>query len=271
MNHFKNDSGWGPDRKAAALTISFDNLGEAALLQMGLWDKPIGQHYTAEFVPRLIDVLGDTPATYFIEASNTALYPEAIQRWQRAGHEVGLHGWQHEAWDRTDGQERRRILRRSLDAMHMLGVVPVGFRPPGGALPRAAYAEFAEAGLLYCSDLREPGPAVIDNVVSVPFEWRNVDAYVLEGVAKPLRVAFGDQEEPFSIDHWVDILESTVSAALQEGGQRTIVLHPEFLAVSDEKLRALRHLLQLAKKMDLWIARGADVAQFVRREVLVKN
>ncbi|RQR51309.1 DUF2334 domain-containing protein [Burkholderia sp. Bp9140] len=271
MNHFKIESGWGPDRKPAALTISFDNLGEAALLEMGLWDKPIGQHYTAAFVPSLIEVLGDVPATYFIEASNTLLYPEAIQNWHRAGHEVGLHGWRHEAWDRTDAQDRRRILRQSLDAMRALGIAPVGFRPPGGTLPREAYAEFAEAGLLYCSDLREPVTAVIDGIVSVPFEWRNVDVFVLEEVAKPLRVAFGDQEQPFSVDYWAAILDNTVNAALIEGGQRTVVFHPEFLAVSDEKLCALKHLLQLAKKADMWLARGVDVAKFVRGEMVAKS
>jgi hypothetical protein len=40
------DSSWGPDNRRAAVSITFDNLGEAADLERGLWpkDKPLGQH-----------------------------------------------------------------------------------------------------------------------------------------------------------------------------------------------------------------------------------
>ena len=43
---FQPKEGWGPDGKRGALCITFDNLGEAAYLERGMWgDQPIGQHY----------------------------------------------------------------------------------------------------------------------------------------------------------------------------------------------------------------------------------
>ena len=44
--------GWGPDGRRAALSITDDNLGEAAEVELGLWgDQPVGQHHTARFNP----------------------------------------------------------------------------------------------------------------------------------------------------------------------------------------------------------------------------
>lgn len=268
MTFFKPRRGWGPEGKRAALTLSFDNMGEAAWLEMNMWgDQPVGQHYTAAFVPRLIDALGDVRATYFIEASNAEIYPGAIRQWAAAGHEVGIHAWRHEAWDRTPSARRREILQRSLGAMQKIGIAPVGFRPPGGALPHEAWAEFEDAGLHYCSSLGEPGISRIGRMMSLPFAWNNVDSYMIEELAKPLRVMFGDPAEPYSLAEWDAALSATIDQTLTEGGQRTIIFHPEFIGMSDEKFAVVRRLLERAKHEDMWIAPARDVAAFVAGEM----
>ena len=264
MTAFTPRNGWGPDGKRAALAITFDNLGEAAWLEMDMWDgSPVGHHYTAAFVPKLIETLGDVPATYFVEASNCAIYPDAIKQWAAAGNEVGIHAWRHEAWDRTPSAKRRDILVRAIAAMRSLGIEPVGFRPPGGALPAEAWPEFEEAGLLYASDLGKPGIKRVGGMVSLPFAWSNVDSYMIEDLAKPLRVMFGDPEEPFSLDEWRAALDRTIDDALAEGGQRTIIFHPEFIGASNEKLAIVSKLIERAKAEDMWIARARDIAAFV--------
>ena len=259
--------GWGPSRCESALSITFDNLGEAAELELGLWgDQPIGAHHTAAFVPRLVEALGDTRTTYFIEASNVALYPEAIQRWAAAGHEVGLHAWRHEAWERCPASRRHDLLRNSLAAMHSINVDPVGFRPPGGVIPREAWSEFSEAGLLYCSELGEPGVGHVGSVVSVPFAWRAVDVYMLEDVMGFMRLKSGDREKPFSISEWRAQLDRTLHDAVRERGHRTIVFHPNFLGTSDEKLDVVLRVIESAKKLGMWVAPIRDVASFFRQQ-----
>jgi peptidoglycan/xylan/chitin deacetylase (PgdA/CDA1 family) len=267
MTAFTPRNGWGPDGKRAALAITFDNLGEAAYIEMNMWgDAPVGQHYTAAFVPKLIETLGDFRATYFIEASNCAIYPDAIKQWAAAGNEVGIHAWRHEAWDRTSSDRRRDILIRSFAAMRSIGIEPVGFRPPGGALPQEAWAEFAEAGLLYASDLGKPGIERFGQTISLPFAWHNVDSYMIEDLTRPLRVMFGDPEEPYTLDEWQATLDRTIDEALAEGGQRTIIFHPEFIGASDEKLAVVSKLIERAKAEDMWIARARDIAAFVAAE-----
>ena len=263
MQMFVPSHGWGPDGCRAALSITFDNLGEAAELEMGLWDgSPVGKHHTASFVQRLIETLGDVRTTYFIEASNTALYPDAIKAWNAAGQEVGIHAWRHENWEACLPERRRVLLKQSLAAMHDLGVFPVGFRPPGGAIPLEAWQEFAEAGLLYCSELGNPGIGCVAGVMSVPFSWRSVDVYMIEDVMGFMRTRLGDPESPFTLDDWRAELDALVGAALADGGHRTVIFHPNFIGSSNDKLDVLRHLIATAQAQDVWIAPVGDVARF---------
>jgi len=186
-----------------SLSITFDNLGEAAEVEMGWWgDRALGTHKTAPFVAKLIEALGDVKATYFIEASNAEVYPEVIKAWASAGHEVGLHAWRHESWGRCPTDRRRELLERSMRAMLSIGITPVGFRPPGGVVPDDAWVQFQDVGLSYCSGLGEPGIFEIKDMLSFPFAWRNVDAYVLEEVMKEVRVACGDPLIAPGLDVW---------------------------------------------------------------------
>ena len=268
MEAFRPRHGWGPGGRRAALSITFDNLGEAAELELGLWEgQPIGVHHTAAFVPTLIDALGDVRATSFIEASNTALYPDSIKAWHAAGHEVGLHAWRHEVWERCVPARRRELLADSLAAMRALGIEPVGFRPPGGAIPPEAWQEFEDAGLLYCSELGKPGIGRVGRVISVPFEWRAVDVYMIEDVMGFMRLRYGDPETAYGIDAWRTELERTLAAAVDEGGHRTVIFHPNFLSLSTEKLAVVQHLVAVARSQDVWIAPAGDVARFAAAEL----
>ena len=65
------------------VVLTFDNLGEASELERGTWppDEPLGRHPSVlTALPRLLselDVLG-LRATFFVEAINCELYPDAL-------------------------------------------------------------------------------------------------------------------------------------------------------------------------------------------------
>ncbi len=90
-------------RAGAAVSLTFDNLGEVTALQRGEWPagEPLGRHWSVtRALPRILAALAEAEAqaTFFVEGLNAELYPDALRSIAGAGHEVAFHGWQHEPW-----------------------------------------------------------------------------------------------------------------------------------------------------------------------------
>ncbi|MGD9941933.1 MAG: polysaccharide deacetylase family protein [Burkholderiaceae bacterium] len=260
--------GWGPDGKRGAFSLTFDNFGEAADIELGFFPEnaPLGKHFTAEYLPTLLQTVQSLPVTYFIEASNVALYPEQIKSIRDAGHEIAMHAWRHENWGRQDAAQRQDILRRSMQAWETLDIVPRGFRPPGGVMPEGSVQELLDCGLSYCSPLGAAGDTGVtpEGLATLPFAWHHVDAYMLDPRLGALRTAFGDPAEPVSFEHWEAVIDEAVQLALQ-GRHVSIIFHPFFFGPSKDMSQALRGLIStLQSQRDLWVAPCGEVAQWLR-------
>ena len=226
------------------VSITFDNLGEASDLERGWWpeDEPLGHHFSVtRALPRVLEALDEAGlrATFFVEGLNTELYPEALVELAAAGHEVACHGWQHERWSALDPATERERLLRSVDGMHALGLRPVGFRPPGGALTAATPDLLRELGFSYCSP--EEGVAT-GGLPALPFRWELLDAYHYlphfadrRGSREPLPPAR---------------LRETVFEALDDGdgGFLALLFHP-FLCDTDERLSVVRDALARVREL----------------------
>ena len=170
----------------ATVSVTFDNLGEAAELERGTWPEgqALGEHFSVrECLPELLGVLAaeDLRATFFVEGLNGELYPDALAGVAAAGHEVACHGWRHEPWAEVEGE--RELLARARDALGG----PVGFRPPGGRLTARTPALLGELGFGYCSPAGERAGR-LGGLAVLPFRWRLIDAYFYLphfGVAAP--------------------------------------------------------------------------------------
>src|SRR5581483_814674 len=146
----------GPQPPPSAVVLTFDNLGEAAALERG--ELPVGAPLgrdpsVTRALPWLLDQLDQHGliATFFVEAINCELYPDALGEIVAGGHEIGHHGWAHETWRDLSPQNERDALARGLDAFDKLGLRPTGFRPPGGELTAASPALLRELGFEWCS------------------------------------------------------------------------------------------------------------------------
>ena len=105
----------------AALTVSFDNLGEVTELARGEWpaDEPLGRHFSVtRALPRILGLLDELGlrATFFVEGRNTEIYPDALVGLDAAGHEVAYHGWCHEQWAELSPRREVELLRRGVEA-----------------------------------------------------------------------------------------------------------------------------------------------------------
>jgi peptidoglycan/xylan/chitin deacetylase (PgdA/CDA1 family) len=251
------------------LSLTFDNLGEAAELEMGALgaDAPLGRHQTAlEVVPRLLGQLDERgiAATFFVEGLNAELYPDLLREIDGRGHEVAYHAWRHEQWADLTAAEQAANLDRGVAAFGRLGLELAGLRPPGGQLGDGGTRVLREAGLRYCSPAGA-GAGISDGVALLPFEWRHLDASC---VLPPLAAAreqingSGDPIEPGAFASW---LAAEVDRLAQAGGYMAIVLHPFMLAwLGDEALLALLDRVATASAGgDVWVAPCAEVAGHV--------
>jgi peptidoglycan/xylan/chitin deacetylase (PgdA/CDA1 family)/GNAT superfamily N-acetyltransferase len=209
-----------PVRHLPALSLTFDNLGEATALERGEWPagEPLGRHSSVtRALPRVLALLDETGhrATFFVEGLNTELYPEALAEIAGRGHEIAYHGWRHEHWADVDAE--REILHRGIEAFGR----PLGFRPPGGDVTPDTAALLKELGYAYVSaDKPVPG------IPSFPFRWELVDAYYY-------LPRFGHLQPP------AKLREAIEHASAGE----ILVFHP-FLADPGERLDLIRDVLR---------------------------
>ena len=219
---------------AAAVVLTFDNLGEASALQRGTWDPqtPLGRDPSVtRALPWLLDALDHSGlrATFFVEAINCELNPEALRTISARGHELGVHGWAHEVWGALDADTERELLERATGAFTALGLSARGFRPPGGELTARTPALLGRLGFEWCSAAQDGWVAsggsdlISDGVALVPFQWELVDAYHLMERFADLRERRGDSRAPIG----AEAAGRRMAAALRGGGEaRTVVMHP---------------------------------------------
>jgi len=263
----KNPNGRWPNEARGAISVTFDNMGEAAELELGMWDpnRPIGSHRSVTTVLpetlRLLDRL-DMRATFFVEAWNVEVYPEAIKKIADAGHEIGFHGWRHETWSNLDRPSESSLFRRGKEALRQLGVELVGFRPPGGKLTGATLSLMKENGFKYCSPAGSDAAAVQGTAI-LPFAWHWIDAYYYFEPFAEMRKQRGDSESLLPPSHLRDKMTSCVDGPLSRGGYTAILFHP-FLEDDPQRFSAMTEVLEHIKRTDkLWCAPCGEVADWV--------
>ena len=169
----------------AIACFTFDNMGEAADVGAGLVEgvQREGTHPSlARGYPNLFALLArhGIRATFFVEGWNGERHPDAVGEIVRRGHELGMHGWVHEAWSGLDPQREAQLARRATETLERAaGVRPCGFRAPGGARSAHTAAILAQLGYAYDASLGDGmRPQLLPSgLAQVPFVWQGVDGF----------------------------------------------------------------------------------------------
>ena len=262
---------WGPDARRAAISVTFDNLGEAADLERGLWpeSEPLGRHFSVRrMLPRILGMLDELGllATFFVEGLNAELHPEALLDIAGHGHEIGYHGWRHEYWPDLGPSHEARLLERGVSKMDELGVRLRGFRPPGGRLTPSSPELLDDLGFTHCSPAGR-GIGFLGNLIVLPFEWQLTDAYYYLPRFGTLRRSATGSNEPISPARFRETLSSALQGVVRDGGHLTLLFHP-FLEEHEDRFEimhgALEELRDLAQDGSVWCAPYRDVASWAR-------
>jgi peptidoglycan/xylan/chitin deacetylase (PgdA/CDA1 family) len=250
------------NRPIGTVALTFDNLGEAAELEMGALpaDAVLGGHRTAtEVVPSLLGRLEEhgIAATFFVEGMNAELYPDLLREIDARGHEVAYHAWRHEQWDELSPAAQAENLGRGVDAFARIGLEIAGLRPPGGRLGPGGTDVLRDGGLRYCSPAGT-GAGVAGGVALLPFQWRHLDASCVLPPLAGAREQMTGSPDPVEPAAFVASLVAEIDGLAEHDGFLAIVLHPFMLDwLGAENLDTL---LDRVAAGDVGIARCRDVA-----------
>jgi peptidoglycan/xylan/chitin deacetylase (PgdA/CDA1 family) len=257
-----------PGGARGALCLSFDNLGEAAEIELGAVapDAELGGHRTvSEALPAILEALAarELAATFFVEGLNAEVYPEELRAVAAAGHEVAFHAWRHEEWAGLSAAEQARNLARGAAAFGELELEIAGLRPPGGGLGDGGLAVLREAGLRYCSPAGA-GAGAEEGLAILPFDWRHVDASSVLPPLASVRERISGSPDPLDPGAFLAFLEGEIDGLSRGGGFLTFVLHPFMLEwLGTERLETLLGRAGEAARNGLWVGRCDKAAEHV--------
>lgn len=256
-----------PGGARAALSITVDNLGEAAEIELGLRDStaPLGDHYSVTTaLPIMLDALAAArlSATFFVEGINAEAYPGALRTIGDAGHEIGFHAWCHEEWAALDADAEIANVDRGLAALRAIEIDVAGFRPPGGRITPRTLDLLADRGLRHCSPAGS-GPG-FDRIAVLPFAWPAVDAFHILPSFAGLRERVTGDAEPGGADAVRAALTAAVDDALAHGTHATLVLHTWLIELELDAVRdVLARVRGAVDDGELWAAPCRDVAAWM--------
>jgi peptidoglycan/xylan/chitin deacetylase (PgdA/CDA1 family) len=256
-----------PSGARAAVSITVDNLGEAAEIELGLRDRhaPPGGHYSVTTaLPIMLELLTDSGlnATFFVEGVNAETYPDALCAIRDAGHELAYHAWCHEEWSALQADAEAANLDRGLAALGAIGIDALGLRPPGGRLTPRTLGLLSSRGLSYCSPAGSaPG---LDRVAVLPFAWPAVDAYHVLPAFAALRERITGSGEPAGPDAIRAALLRSVENALLDGAHSVLVLHTWMIELARDAVRdVLARIQRGVDDGELWAAPCREVAAWM--------
>ena len=115
-----------------------------------------GEYGARVGVPRLLDLLDQfrIPASFFVPGHTADTWPHLVKAIAQRGHELGNHGYMHEAPANLDAETERDVIRRGSEAIERAaGVRPTGFRSPSWDLSPHTIDILRGQGFRYDSSL----------------------------------------------------------------------------------------------------------------------
>src|SRR5579871_1921149 len=128
--------GGAKPRATVCVTVDFDAVSLwmtwGATGARSLSRGEFGARIAAPRLLALFERLG-IPTTWFIPGHTAETYPEPAAAASAHGHEIGNHGYAHEAFDKLSAEQARAVIRKANAALQRVtGQTPRGMRVPAG-------------------------------------------------------------------------------------------------------------------------------------------
>lgn len=254
-----------PAGKASAAWISIDVDADTPLLWRERNQADSGnlsEHEQRQYGLRaglrhLLQVLGrhEVRATFFVPGLVAERQPALLPDLVAAGHEVGLHGYAHEATCEISTEAFGAALDASIAIfVAQTGQRPAGFRAPGWELTRPMHALLRGQGLYDSSFAGLEQPYDLDGVTELPVSWNREDTARFKMTGLDAR--WPPTSPVVVLQEWLFDWEACAAA----GGLFTLTLH-DWVSGRPGPARVLDELLaRIRRDTTAWMATGAELA-----------
>lgn len=223
-----------------------------------------GTQRGVERLLRLFRELGVT-SSWFVPGIVAEENPQHIAAIQAGGHEIACAGYRHQDYDHLDLAAQTAEVAKGIAALQTLtGERPRGFRVPAGNGAPGFIEALREHGIGWSSSWRgddlpfahPTAPEVIELPLHYELEDEPYFAFNLSPAVPPA------QSRIASYSHTLGNLQMDFAGFHRFGLCYLLRLHPEIIATAG-RIGVLRELLQgIQKHDDVWIASGAEIAQW---------
>ena len=205
--------------------------------------------------------------TFFVPAWCIEHYPQAVDAMVKDGHEVGFHGYIHEAPNSLSRAEEQYWMQRSIAIIEK----HTGKRPRGNRSPLYNYSInttdlLVEEGFLYDSSLMgDDVPYILDNgkgeIVELPSSWA-LDDWPPYVHSIDLNYMFQIMSPDRAMESFMAEFEAMRTAG---GGLWIGVWHPFVSGRLSRWLRIETMIDYMLKTGDVWFARLEDIAGHIQQ------
>lgn len=267
-----------PNGAKCAVMLSFDVDGQC----LGGKDEK-GQSYPRSIsygrygpvrgVERIVDILEarDLPATFFVPARTAVDFPSMFKDLNKAGYEIGHHGFDHELFSGLTYEQQENIIDRSQEAFdRLIGKTAKVFRTPSGDFTKDTPRLLIDKGFIGSSSMRgddRPYRTVIDgketDLIEMPPKWE-MDDYPYFGYDfYPVKTLM--QHRICSYDLVLDNWKREFDGCYKEGLMFIVMNHPQVIG-RPGRSDVLRELIDYIRAHeDVWFTTAGDLANWWRK------
>ena len=260
---------WPPGvRSVACLTFDLDaetawisrdpaNIDRLAVMSQGAYGPKVG-------VPLILDFLDRNriTSTFFVPGWTAERWPDVVAEIHRRGHEIGHHGYLHEALEGKTREQEEEILTGSARILaDITGRPPVGYRAPLYEITHETIDLLRKHGFVYASNLqdslwpyRHPGTP---GIVELPATWILDDGpFFAFGIRPNL------YRQIFPPSAVLSVWRDEFRGIHRVGGLTMLILHPQYTG-RPSRLAMLQELVDDIRAADgVWLTHGAELARY---------
>lgn len=208
-------------------------------------------------------------ATFFVPGIMAEKYPEDIRKVFAAGHEIALHGYEHENFAFLTPDQQKAVIEKGISSLEKItGEKPKGFRLPEGNMTPETLSIIKDAGFEYdCSMVDDDVPystvfeGIESEMVEIPMRWEMQDfPYFAFNFFPPMplgecRIAAYSE----AMDNWLTELEGY----RRLGGCYVIKFDPQTIG-TPARISMFDEVLDAMLKHNMWIATGKEISDYYK-------